>query len=156
MSKISDTKAVSVKINTKFKLMCEIQRFYIFPRNDWETHQNSSVLRIMTKHFACVFLARRNQYTIVGKMFLFLKLTHIKFLPPIVVTNRHSIVIAAERSVITLVVNMSTCKYNWQGLNESALPTHLYLSQYYIFRDHSVNSQSTFARISVYRQISSH
>ena len=60
-------------------------------------------------------------------------------LPSIVVTNRHSIVIAAERSVITLVVNMSTCKYNWKGLNESAFPAHLYLSQYYIFRDHSVN-----------------
>ena len=39
----------------------------------------------------------------------------------IVITNRHSIVIATERSVITLVVNMSTCKYNWKGLNESAL-----------------------------------
>ena len=67
-------------------------------------------------------------------------------LPSIVVTNRHSIVIAAERSVITLVVNMSTCKYNWKGLNESAFPAHLYLSQYYIFRDHLVNSQSTFRK----------
>ena len=49
-------------------------------------------------------------------------------LPSIVVTNRHSVVIAAERNVITLVVNMCTCKYNWKGLNESAFPAHLYLS----------------------------
>ena len=93
----------------------------------------------MTKHFACVFLARRNQYTNVGKMFLFLKLTHIKFLPPIVVTNRHSIVIAAERSVITLVVNMTTCKYNWKGLNESAFPAHSYLITTYFETIPTVN-----------------
>ena len=37
-------------------------------------------------------------------------------LPSIVVTNRHSVVIAAERSVITLVVNMSTCKYKAEAL----------------------------------------
>ena len=111
----------------------------------------------MTKNFACVFnffFARRNQYTNVGKTFLFLKLTHIKFDNSIVLINRHSIVIAAERSVITLVLNMGTCKDNWKGLNESAFPAHLYLSQYYIFQDHSVNftvdSESTFAR-SVYR-----
>ena len=55
------------------------------------------------------------------------------------VTNWHSIVIAAEGSIITLVVNMNTCKYNWKGLNESAFPAHLYLSQFYIFRDHAVN-----------------
>ena len=70
------------------------------------------------------------------KVFLFLKLIHNQIrqyisLPSIVVTNRHSIVIAAERSVITLVVNMSTlstCEFNWKGLNESAFPAHLYLS----------------------------
>ena len=77
-------------------------------------------------------------------MFLFLKLNQIRqyiTLPSIVVTNRLSIVIcviAAERSVITLV-NMSTCKYNWRGLNESAFPAHSYLRLYYVFRDHSVN-----------------
>ena len=60
-------------------------------------------------------------------------------LPSIVVTNRHSIVIAAEPSVITLVVNISTCNYNWKGLNEPSFTAHLYLSQYYTFRDHSVN-----------------
>ena len=108
--------------------MCEIQRFYIFRQNDWKRHKNSLVLWIMTKHFAGDFLARRNQYTNVGKTFLFLQLIHIKFDNSIVVINRHSIVIAAERSVITLVVNMSTCKYNWKGLNESAFPAHLYLS----------------------------
>ena len=57
--------------------MCEIQRFYIFPKNDWKRHQNSLVLWIMTKHFVCFFLARRNQYTNVGKLFLFLKLIHV-------------------------------------------------------------------------------
>ena len=120
--------------------MCKIQRFYIFRKNDWKRHQNSLVLWIMTKHFACVFFGGKE----INVLILFLKLIHLKFrqyisLPSIVVTNRHSIVIAAERSVITLVVNMSTCKYNWKGLNESAFPAHLYLSQYYIFRDHSVN-----------------
>ena len=62
--------------------MCEIQRFYIFPENDWKRHWNSLVLWIMTRHFACVcvfFFARRNQYTNVRTMFLFLKLIHIKF-----------------------------------------------------------------------------
>ena len=94
----------------------------------------------MTKHFACFFfLARRNQYKCGEVVFVF-KLNTYQIrqyisLPSIVVI----IVIAAERSVITLVVNMSTCKYNWKGLNESAFPAHLYLSQYYIFRDHSVN-----------------
>ena len=49
-------------------------------------------------------------------------------LPSIVVTNWHSVVIAAEPNVITLVVNISTCTYNWKGLiNESTLPAHLYL-----------------------------
>ena len=95
----------------------------------------------MTKHFACFFffLARRNQYKCGEVVFVF-KLNTYQIrqyisLPSIVVI----IVIAAERSVITLVVNMSTCKNNWKGLNESAFPAHLYLSQYYIFRDHSVN-----------------
>ena len=78
------------------------------------------------------FLARGNQYTNAGKMFVFkvntYQIRQYISLPSIVVTNRHSIVIAAERSVITLVVNMSTCKYNWKGLNESAFPAHLYLS----------------------------
>ena len=106
-----------------------------------ERHQNSLVLWIMAKHFACVFLARRNQYTNVGKMFFFLNLIRIKCLPSIVVTNRPSIVIAAERNVIAFVVNMSTYKYNWEGLNESAFPAYLYLSQYYIFRDYSVKNQ---------------
>ena len=68
--------------------------------------------------------------------------------PSIVVTNWLSVVIAAEPNVITLVVNISTRTYNWKGLiNESTLPAHLYLvGQYYIFRDHSVNSQSTFRK----------
>ena len=82
----------------------------------------------MTKHFACVFLARRNQYTNVGKMFLLLKLIHIKRLPSIVVRNWHSVVIAAEPNVITVVVNISKCTYNWKGfINESTFPPHLYL-----------------------------
>ena len=138
---------------TSDKLMCEIQRFFVFPKNDWRRHQNSLVLWIVTKHFACVlnfFFARRNQYTNVGKTFLFLKLTHIKFDNSIVLINQHSIVIAAERSVITLVLNMGTCKDNWKGLNESEFPAHLYLSQYYIFQDHSVNftvdSESTLRK----------
>ena len=38
------------------------------------------------------------------------------------------VVITAEPSVITLVVNISTRNYNWEGLNESPFPTHLYLS----------------------------
>ena len=79
----------------------------------------------------------------MGELFLFFKINTYQIrqyisLPSIVVTNRHCIVIAAERSVITLVVDMSTCKYNWNGLNESAFPAHLHLS-IYIFRDHSVN-----------------
>ena len=123
---------------TSNKLMCEIQRFFIFPKNDWRRHQNSLVLWIVTKHFACVF------------NFLFLKLTHVKFDNSIVLINRHSIVITAEGSVITLVLNMGTCKDNWKGLNESAFPAHLYLSQYYIFQDHSVNftvdSESTLRK----------
>ena len=65
--------------------------------------------------------------------------THkIQYIPSIVVTNRHSVVIAAEPSVITLLVNISTCNYDWKRLNESAFPAHLYLSWYYIFRDHTV------------------
>ena len=81
---------------------------------------HSLVHWIITKISLVFFLARRNQYANVGKMFLmFFR---------IVVTNWHSIVIAAEGSVITLVVNTSTCKYNWKGLNESAFPAHLYLS----------------------------
>ena len=65
----------------------------------------------------------------MGKMFLLSKLVHFKFyMYLIVVTNRHSVVIAAELSVITLVVNISTSNYNWKGLNESAFPAHLYLS----------------------------
>ena len=109
--------------------MYEIQRIYIFLQNDWKRHYHSLVHWIITKHFA---------YANVGKMFLmFFRIG---------VTNWHSIVIAAEGSIITLVVNMNTCKYNWKGLNESAFPAHLYLSQYYIFRDHSVNSQSTFRK----------
>ena len=65
----------------------------------------------------------------MGKMFLSLKLVHFKFyMYLIVVTNRHSVVIAVELSIITLVVNISTSYYNWKGLNESAFPAHLYLS----------------------------
>ena len=102
--------------------MYEIQRIYIFLQNDWKRHYHSLVHWIITKHFA---------YANVGKMFLmFFRIG---------VTNWHSIVIAAEGSIITLVVNMNTCKYNWKGLNESAFPAHLYLSQFYIFRDHAVN-----------------
>ena len=60
----------------------------------------------------------------MGKMFLFLRLVHFKFYMYLIfVTNRHSAVIAAELSVITLVVNIST-SYNWKGLNESAFPAH--------------------------------
>ena len=64
------------------------------------------------------------------------------------------VVITAEPSVITLVVNISTCNYNWEGLNESPFPAHLYLSQYYnyISRPYSSKFHSRpFAR-SVYRQ----
>ena len=94
----------------KPKLMYEIQRIYIFLQNDWKRHYHSLLHWIITKHLACVFfLARRNQYANVGKMFLMLF--------RIGVTNWHGIVIAAEGSIITLVVNMNTCKYNWKGLN---------------------------------------
>ena len=73
-----------------------------------------------SQNISLVFLARRNQYANVGKMFLmFFRIG---------VTNWHSIVIAAEGSIITLIVNMNTCKYNWKGLNESTFPAHLYLS----------------------------
>ena len=114
--------------------MCEIQRFYIFPKNDWKRHQNSLVLWIMTKHFTCVcvcvFLFWQEEINILmwGSCLFFKFYTYqirqYISLPSILVTNRHSIVIAAERSVITLVVNMGTCKYNWKGLNESAFPAH--------------------------------
>ena len=95
--------------------------------------KNSLVLWIMTKLFASVFfLARRNQYKCEEIVFVFkvntYQIRQYLSLPSIVVTNRHSIVIATEWSVITLVVNMSTCKYNWKGLNEFAFPAHLYLS----------------------------
>ena len=51
-------------------------------------------------------------------------------LPSIGVTNWHSVVIAAEPNVITLVVNtavnISTCTYNCKGLiNESTFPAPL-------------------------------
>ena len=88
-------------------------------------YKQSDIYEIFQGNF---FFARRNQYTNVGKTFLFLKLTHIKFDNSIVLINRHSIVIAAERSVIILVLDMGTCKDNWKGLNESAFPAHLYLS----------------------------
>ena len=89
----------------------------------------------------CFFWREETNIIMWGRCFVFkvntYQIRQYISLPSIVVTN--SIVIAAERSVITLVVNMSTCKYNWKGLNESAFPAHLYLSKYYIFRDHSVN-----------------
>ena len=45
----------------------------------------------------------------------------------IVVTNRHSVEIAAEPNIVALVVNIRTCNCNWKGLNETAFPDHLYL-----------------------------
>ena len=102
--------------------MRDIQRVYVLPQKDWKRHENSMVLWIMTEHFACVFLARRNQYTNVGKLFWFLSYPRIH-IPTIVVTNWHSIVLAAEPCEVTLVVNISTSSYNWKGLNES-FPAH--------------------------------
>ena len=62
---------MSVSINT----MRDIRRVYILPQKDWKRHQNSLMLWIMTKHLACVFLARRNQYTKqAGQAVLFFKL----------------------------------------------------------------------------------
>ena len=91
--------------------MRDIRRVYILPQKDWKRHYNSLVLWIMTKHLACVFLARRNQYTNVGKLFCFLSYSPIH-IPSIVVTNWNSIILAAKPSVVTLVVNISTCSYN--------------------------------------------
>ena len=87
--------------------MCEIQRFYIFPIN-------SLVLWIMTNHFACVFFGEKKSIYQCGEVVFVFKVNTCQIrqyisLPSIVVRNRHSIMIAAERSVITLVVNMSTC-----------------------------------------------
>ena len=45
----------------------------------------------------------------------------------IVVTNWHSLEIAAEPNIVTIVVNIRTCNYNCKGLNETAFPAHLYL-----------------------------
>ena len=88
------------------------------------------VLWIITKHFACFFLARRNQYKCGEVVFVFkvntYQIRQYISLPSIVVI----IVIAAEQSVITLVVNMSTCKYNWKGFPRSFIPKLvLYISR---------------------------
>ena len=73
----------------------------------------------------------------------------IQYIPSIVVTKRHGVVIAAEPNV----VNISTCNYNWKGLNESAFPAHLYLFSklvLYISRPFSKFHSRPFTR-SVYR-----
>ena len=61
--------------------MCEIQRFYVFPKKGLEKALEliGALDHDKTFRFCFFFLARRNQYTNVGKMFLFLKLIHIKF-----------------------------------------------------------------------------
>ena len=56
--------------------MCEIQRFYIFPKKGLEKALELIGALGHDKTFR-FFLARRNQYANVGKMFLFLKLIHV-------------------------------------------------------------------------------
>ena len=84
----------------------------------------------MTKHL--LFLGEKKSKYQRGEDVLFFKVnTYIyqiqkAYTPSIVVTNRRSAVIAAEPSVIALVVNISTCNYNQKSLNGS-FPAHLYL-----------------------------
>ena len=40
------------------KLMCEIQRFFIFPQNDWKRHLNSLLFLIIKKTFCLWFFWR--------------------------------------------------------------------------------------------------
>ena len=58
-----------------------------------------------------IFGEKKSIYQDGEDAFVF-KVTH-QYLPSIAVTNRHNIVIAAEPRVVTLVVNISTCSYNW-------------------------------------------
>ena len=73
--------------------------------------------------FLCIFSEKKSIYQRGEDVFVF-KVTH-QYIPSIVVTNRHNIVIAAEPRVVTLVVNISTCSYNWKDLSES-FPAHLH------------------------------
>ena len=97
-----------------------VQKFEI------EEGSRGNTIFIFLSHTGDLF--EMNDFPVIGNSCSAHRIREYISLPSIVVTNRHSIVIAAERSVITLVVNMSTCKYNWKGLNESAFPAHLYLS----------------------------
>ena len=73
----------------------------------------------------CIFGEKKSIYQSGEDVFV-LKVAH-QYIPPIAVRNRHSIVIAAEPlRVVTLIVNISTCSYNWKGLHES-FPAHLYV-----------------------------
>ena len=69
----------------------------------------------------------------------------------IVVANWHSVEIAAEPNIVTLLVNIRTCNYNCKGLNETAFPAHLYLRYYMFPRPFSKFHSRPFARRSVYR-----
>ena len=61
----------------------------------------------MTKNFACAFIGEKKSiYQRREDVFDF-KVTY-QYIPSIVITIRHSVVIAAEPSVVTLVVNIST------------------------------------------------
>ena len=75
--------------------------------------------------YLCIFGEKKSIYQSGEDVFV-LKVAH-QYIPPIVVRNRHSIVIAAEPlRVVTLIVNISTFSYNWKGLHES-FPANLYV-----------------------------
>ena len=83
-------------------------------RKVWNEAENrerdwGETLKIRTVRFAYVVFVRMNDFPVIGYSCF---------------AHR----IAAEPNVITLVVNISTCTYNWKGLiNESTFPVHLYL-----------------------------
>ena len=61
------------------KLMCEIQRFYIFPKNDWEKALELIGALDHDQTFRLCFFGREEININGRKLFLLLKVTHIKF-----------------------------------------------------------------------------
>ena len=101
------------------KLMCEIQRFSIFPQNDWKRHLNSLLFLIIKKHFACDFFGEKKLIYQRGKDVFVLKVNTYqihKF------TNRRSVVIVAKPSVITIVVNISSSDLQLESLKWVRIP----------------------------------
>ena len=114
----------------------------------------------MTKHFACVFLVRRNQYTNVEKMFLLLKLILYisnSTIHKLTFDRCHQLAERCDRRRAER--NYTRCKYQhmylqlerfnkWVHIPRSFIPGKLVL---YISRPFSKFHSRPFARRSVYQ-----